>query len=111
MTDTIASLFEYGARRTATAQSRLVEAYAAVFSGRGGLQDAEIVSTDLARWSGFFHVSEPGVDPNILAHMEGRRSVFARILSLTNLPAEAQAALALAVRMEDAASNAEGSDI
>jgi len=111
MTDTIASLFEHGHRRTATAQSRLVEAYAAVFSGRGGQQDAEIVCTDLARWSGYFHVSEPGADPLVLTHMEGRRSVFARILSLTNLPAEAQAALAQAVRMEDAASNQEGSDL
>jgi hypothetical protein len=111
--DTIASIFEAGKRRTATAQVKLTEAYCAVFEGRGGPQDAEIVLVDLARNTGYLHITMP--DPtnttNQLWFNEGRRSVMGRIMQFVALPGEAKLRLAEAVRMEDAASQMEQEEL
>ena len=106
--ETIATLFPDNPR-SAIAQERLRSAYEAVFGGFGGLEDAQIVASDLAAFTGFFNVNPPGASTNELYFSEGQRSVFGRILSYVNLPAPARAQLLEAVRVELAATeNNEG---
>ena len=110
--DTIAKIFEPGKRRTAGAQQRLQQAYEALFSGNGSVQDAEIVLADIATFTGYNLITEPkGATSEELWYNEGRRSVAGRIVKFAALPGEARMQLAEAVRMEVAATNMEQNEL
>lgn len=98
---TIANLFS--PQQAATAQDRLVVAYTSVFSGAGSKEDAEIVLSDLAAFTGFLNVSSPVMSEAQLRFAEGQRSVAARILALAGTSPAALHQLAHAVQAEVAA--------
>lgn len=84
---TTSELFQPGHRRGPTSTIRLAGAYEAVFLLRNaGKEDLDLVMADLAEFSGYFAVSPPGTSAEELLDANGRRAVFARILSLIRLP-------------------------
>lgn len=89
-----------GGKRTATAQQRLRTAYSAVVSGNGSREDAEIVFSDLADFSGYFGTTPPGVESTEMWYREGRRSVMERIIALADPTPEEKRALSEAVKVE-----------
>ena len=103
--------------RGATAQSRMVSAYRALFSGHGGKDDADIVLTDLAKKSGFFGVMSASVLADVrnpamaMALQEGSRTLFKDILNYLELPPEALSDLQQAVKAETAIDNVHGGEI
>lgn len=107
----IGQLFRRGQRRKASAQARLVAAYARTFNGTGGAEDAQIVLVDLARIAGYHSLTQPSAGSEALWFREGSRAVYARILLYLNLPDEALSALRSAVAIEDAATAEEGTEI
>lgn len=62
-----------------------VEAYRALFQGRGGLEDARRVLADLEAVSGFRMVTAADATMEETKFSEGARSVFARIHVLTTI--------------------------
>lgn len=60
---------------------RRAAAYAATFFGNATREDAEIVLVDLAAYTRFYQPLAPNVSSQVLHYMEGRRSVFAWLLS------------------------------
>lgn len=97
-----------GLSRTNTARERLVDAYQAVFEGRGGRDDAEIVLADLAAFTGFFGVFAPGVTDAELRYAEGMRAVYGRIHARLRLSAEERVSLQEAAKLEGMHRNREG---
>jgi hypothetical protein len=86
-TTSISDLYKPGRRRGSAATIRLSDAYRAVFiNGNPSKEDSEIVMSDLANFSGYFSVSPPGTSDADLREANGARAVFARILSLSELP-------------------------
>lgn len=108
---TLASIFPKGQRRGSKASVTLIEAYEAVFSGRGDKEQAELVLADLAHYTGYCHAPNPEMLGHAdLAFEAGRRSVFGRILHFCAIPDELKADLIEAVRLEDYANSTEGAD-
>lgn len=86
-TTSISDLYKPGRRRGSAATIRISDAYRAVFiNGNPSKEDSEIVMSDLANFSGYFAVSPPGTGDAELREANGARAVFARILSLSELP-------------------------
>lgn len=78
-TPTLRDKFPKGHRRGPGAIKRLTDAYQKLFAGNGSQEDADLVLTDLAKFTGFFQVSPANATPDELRHAEGQRSVYARI--------------------------------
>ena len=77
---TVTDLFKHNPVRTVEEQATLVEAYQAVFNGRGDKTQAEIVLVDILKASGYNAVAEFGVSSETLHQYEGSRRVGAHIL-------------------------------
>lgn len=103
---TTADIFDPGKRRGPTMQLRMHQAYSELFDRKQ--ENVDLVMADLAEFSGYFFVTPPGVDPGVRDQMEGRREVFARILSLIALPMTQLEALRVAAAEEQQTSNTEG---
>lgn len=97
-----------GKRRTPSVKQRLLEAYTALFVGHGSKEDAQMVLTDLATFSGFFQVAPPGTGSDALQYAEGQRSVFGHIFGNLNLPNEEREALYRAALSEAITNHREG---
>lgn len=103
---TTADIFDEGKRRGAGSQLKLHEAFHTVFDRRK--EHVDLVLADLAEFSGYYFVTPPGASNEFLRQMEGRREVFARILSLIALPMTQLEALWVAAVEETQTSNTEG---
>lgn len=68
-------------------RKRLIEAYEALFGGRGGKEDADLVLADLAFESGYFFVDDGSASDAQLRHDSGRRFLFGRIARFLSLSA------------------------
>ena len=97
-----------GEQRGVRAFVELAAAYKALFSGSGGREEAEIVLTDLASYSGFFMVCERGTPSDLLRETEGMRTVFARIYDFLNLTGDEARRLHEAARAEAQVNSSEG---
>lgn len=75
------------AGQDAARKQRLIEAYAAVFQGRGGKEDASLVLVDLAYESGYFFTDDGTTSDAQLRHNSGKRELFGRIARYLNLSA------------------------
>lgn len=64
---------------------RVIEAYQAMFSGRGGQDDADLVLADLEAFAGLWEVTTADTPDNETKFAEGQRSVLARIQALTRV--------------------------
>lgn len=101
--------FPAGKRRGPTATLTLAGSYAAVFGGMGSTPEArEMVMNDLAEFSGYFAVLPTGTGLAEFADANGRRAVFARILSLSGISELERERLREAALIEMQISNAEG---
>lgn len=105
---TTAKLFGIDRSRSSAAELRIAEAYAAVFSGRGSTEDAELVLVDLAKFTGYYNTTSPEVPGDALRYYEGQRAVMGRILALKAPPDIELEALRKAVREEQIADNHTG---
>lgn len=61
-------------------QKRIVGAYAAVFSGRGSKDDADLVLVDLARFTRYLDTAPLDAPADVVKALDQRRAVFARIV-------------------------------
>jgi hypothetical protein len=100
-----------GHRRGPRATKTLKDAYQRVFSGHGSADDARLVLTDLAKFSGFMSVSPQGVANEQLQYAEGQRSVYARIHDAIRMTPAEREWLEQAVRDEAFASIEENKEI
>lgn len=98
-----------GSRRGLNATLKLTEAYNQVFSKPGVREDVDLVLADLAEYSGYFATMPIDAPDRALQRMEGRREVFARILSLFGVTGEEREELRRAALREMTASIDEGS--
>lgn len=64
---------------------RVVQAYQAMFGGRGGAEDAALVLSDLEAFTGFWEVTTADTPNEQTKFAEGQRSVFGRIQALTRV--------------------------
>lgn len=97
--------------RTTLALNRLREAYVNLFNGTGSKEDAELVLSDLARTTGYFHTDTEDDSDAVLRFRAGQRSVFGRVMQFLDMPEEGVRELAEAVRLEDATSEQTGVDL
>jgi hypothetical protein len=97
---TTATLFGVDRARSSTAELRLMQAYEALFGGRGSPEDAGLVLVDLAKFTGYYNTSSPDVSGDALRYYEGQRSVMGRILALKTAPDIELEAIRQAVREE-----------
>ena len=105
----ISDLYKPGMRRGAAATIRLSDAYKAVFiNGNPGNEDNDLVMSDLANFTGYFAASPPGTTDADLREANGMRAVFARILSLSELPLVQLRSLREAALVELQTDNEEG---
>lgn len=95
-----------GLRRRLQARYVLARSYRRLFSGRGSKSDAEIVLADLANYSGFYRVTEPGAGP--LEFQEGKRAIFGRIFRFLRMSANEAVSLEEAARAEALTDHREG---
>ena len=88
--------------RGAAAQQDLVKAYRDVFLTTGTAEQSqkEIVLADLANASGFYQTGTPTTGPEARAFADGKRSVFARILTHLRMPPELVMSLETAAQVE-----------
>ena len=101
--------FAPGKRRGPNQTLVLADCYNAVFTMRQPTREAlDMVMADLAEFSGYFAVCPPSTSDAELRDMNGRRAVFARILSLTKLSDQERQQLREAALIEMQISNAEG---
>lgn len=101
--------FPAGKRRGPTATLILAGSYAAVFSQRRPTPEAlEMVMNDLAEFSGYFAVLPTGAGLAEFAEANGKRSIFARILSLSGISEVERERLRADALIEMQISNAEG---
>lgn len=70
----------YSDEQIAKMQRRIASAYAAVFGGRGSKEDAELVVIDLAQFTRYLDTTQLGTSDEVLREINGRRSVFARLV-------------------------------
>jgi hypothetical protein len=109
MTTLTSDIYKEGSRRTAPQTLRLAAAYEAVFVKRRPMQeDVDLVMADLAEFSGYFTTAPTSTNSNDLWDLNGKRSVFARILSLIAIPRVQLEELRKAALDEMHISNTEG---
>ena len=65
----------------AAAQTRVVQAYAAVFTGNATRDDADLVLVDLAQFSRYYDTTHIGASPDEAKALDQRRSILTRILT------------------------------
>jgi hypothetical protein len=98
-----------GKRRGAQQTIDLASAYEAMFVRRNPTPEAHrMVMDDLAEFSGYFATLPRGASHAELAHANGMREVFSRILSLSKLSESERTRLREAALIEMQISNAEG---
>lgn len=108
-TTSISDLYKPGRRRGAAATIRMSDAYRAVFiNGNPSKEDSDLVMSDLAAFTGYFAASPPGTSDADLREANGARAVFARILSLSELPLAQLRSLREAALVELQTDNEEG---
>lgn len=64
----------------AAGELRIVQAYAAVFGGRGSKDDADLVLVDLAQFTRYLDTTSLEAPPAYAAAVSHRRAVFSRIV-------------------------------
>ncbi len=74
----------------------LERAYRSVFSSLEG----QVVLADLAAESGMYQAPPVDLDMRQSGYLDGRKAMFARILSMIRIPPEEHAALQQATRLE-----------
>lgn len=94
-----------GNRRGARREQQLVRSYATVFSLN--IEDAQLVMADLAEASGYYAVMPEDATAMQMARAEGRREIFARILSLVGVSEEQREAIRIAALAELQTTNEE----
>lgn len=95
--------------RGSEAELRLASAYEAVFLLRNATKDdLDMVMVDLAEFTGYFAVAPAGTSEAELRDLNGKRAVFARILSLIKLPMGRLSQLREAALVEMQISSLEG---
>lgn len=97
-----------GKRRGPTHAHVLANAYRALFAGNPTSGDCEAVVADLAEWSGFYTVTAPQASEAEVRFSEGKRAVFARMLSFVEMDDEAFRRIQDAAFGEAAVSQEEG---
>lgn len=98
-----------GQRRGAQQTIDLSAAYNAVFTLQKPTRESlDMVMTDLAEFSGYFAVAPTDTSSNDLWDRNGRRAVFARILSLIRLSEYEREQLRERALLEMQISNVEG---
>lgn len=68
------------------AMLRLRQAYRNLRSANVTSEDVDLILVDLAKASGYYNTTPPGVDALTLAYCEGQRSIFGRIQRFMNPP-------------------------
>lgn len=61
-------------------EARIAEAYAALFTGNGGTDDADLVLVDLAQYSRYYVTAPLGMPADQVKALDQRRAVVERIL-------------------------------
>ena len=89
-----------GNKRGAAVTQKTVEAYRALFDGRGDKTTAEIVLADLAVFSRFYNVTPGNASDGVRAYNEGGRRVFLRIHEILCMSESELAGLYEAARRE-----------
>lgn len=83
------NLWHWSARRwkggSVSRTKALADAYNRMFSGEGDKEDAQIVLSDLANWTGFYRVNGPETGADERAWADGSRSAFGRIFRFLRL--------------------------
>lgn len=74
------------ADRGPKAMLRLRQAYSNLRSARVSSEDIDLILVDLAKASGYYNTTPPGVDALTLAYCEGQRSIFGRMQRFMNPP-------------------------
>jgi hypothetical protein len=74
------------ADRGNAAMLRLRQAYGNLRGARVTPEDIDLILVDLAKASGYYNTTPPGVDAMTLAYCEGQRSIFGRIQRFMNPP-------------------------
>lgn len=98
-----------GQRRGAKQTLDLSAAYNAVFTTQKPTQESlAAVMEDLAEFSGYFTVASSSASTNELWELNGKRAVFARILSLITLSEYEREQLRARALLEMQISNVEG---
>ncbi len=97
-----------GKRRGVAANSALVTAYQNVFKDLGVRADVDLVLGDLAEYSGYYNTMPEDATSAQMQRAEGRREVFARILSLFGVSGEDRELLRRAALEELQVSSEEG---
>lgn len=69
----------YSEERLADMQRRVSSAYGALFSGKGGIEDAELVLVDLAQFTRYLDTARLDTPADQVKALDQRRAVFARI--------------------------------
>lgn len=88
MVHTVSDLLPMELQGDDTAKAvRVKEAYKAFVDGRASRDDADLIMLDLAKVSGYYHVTPPGTSSDDVQRAEGARSVYARIVYMLNMPA------------------------
>lgn len=64
----------------AAIQLRIAEAYAATFSGNGGIEDAEIVLVDMAQFTRYYDTAMMTTPADQVKAHDARRAVFQRVM-------------------------------
>lgn len=65
---------------------RLQQAWQAIFGASPSSEDVEIAMSDLARYSGYYAVTDARETPEARAFSEGMRATYARIVFLLDMP-------------------------
>ncbi|AMN52538.1 hypothetical protein ACP90_08975 [Labrenzia sp. CP4] len=84
------------ARRRRERAGVLERAYRSVFL----CPDGEIVLADLAAECGIYQAPPVNLEPRAGGYLDGRKALYARILSMIRIPPEEHAALQEAARLE-----------
>lgn len=98
MTSNIAQVLAADQKDDPIAQSvRIGGAYAALFSGRGGRDDADLVLVDLAQFTRYYDTAMIGLSPEEALAGAQRRAVFQRIMDALALTGNEPSGLLTAV--------------
>jgi len=92
-----------GHRRGALREQQLVNAYQSLWAR----EDMQIVMADLAEASGYYAVMPEDATALQICRAEGRREIFARILSLIGVSVEQREAIRIAALAELQTTNEE----
>lgn len=84
--DTTRTVIPAEKRTQETRNDRLSQAWNAFVRGAASKEDADLIMSDLAKYSEFFFTASDDVELRQLMRREGRRDVMGRILFLLDLP-------------------------